>query len=116
MSIKTYLPGRVRNTSLHKSNALMPVFEAVVNSIQSIEDSRQAPPEGGVTITILRSQAKKSEQLTLNHLAETRGEVCGFQIEDNGVGFNEESSRLSKHWTQTIGRVLAVAVLDASFG
>lgn len=122
MSIKTYLPGRVRNTTLHKSNALMPVFEAVVNSIQSIEDSGQAPQEGGVTVTVLRSQARNSEQLTLNHLAETRGEVCGFQIEDNGVGFNQEKfaafETLDTNYRESdggrgIGRLFWLKVFDS---
>ena len=68
----------------------MPLFEAVVNSIQSIDDSRQAPQEGGVTITILRSQTDQSKQLTLNHLAKAPMEVSGFQIEDTGEGFTKE--------------------------
>ena len=35
MSLQTNLKGRLRNTSLPKSHGLMPVFEAVVNSIHS---------------------------------------------------------------------------------
>jgi hypothetical protein len=38
MSLQTNLKGRLRNTSLPKSHGLMPVFEAVVNSIHSIEE------------------------------------------------------------------------------
>ena len=68
----------------------MPVFEAVVNSIQSIDDSRRAPQDGGVTITILRSRSDQSKQLTLSHLAKAPMEVSGFQIEDTGVGFTQE--------------------------
>lgn len=37
MSLHTNLKDRLRNTSLLKSHGLMSVFEAVVNSIQSIE-------------------------------------------------------------------------------
>lgn len=68
----------------------MPVFEAVVNSIQSIEDSQQPPPEAGITITLLRSNTNTSKQLPLDHRSEPPTEVCGFQIEDDGVGFNQE--------------------------
>ena len=32
----TNLPGRIRNTNLPKSHALLPLFEAVVNSIHAI--------------------------------------------------------------------------------
>jgi len=38
MSMKTNLSGRLRNTSLPASHGLMPLFEAVVNSIHSIEE------------------------------------------------------------------------------
>ena len=36
MNIMTNLPGRIRNTNLPKSHALLPLFEAVVNSIHAI--------------------------------------------------------------------------------
>lgn len=42
MSLQTNLKGRLRNTSLPKSHGLMPVFEAVVNSIHSIEEMDNA--------------------------------------------------------------------------
>ena len=38
MSLQTNLKGRLRNTTLPKSHGLMPVFEAVVTSIYSIEE------------------------------------------------------------------------------
>ena len=38
MRLQTNLKGRLRNTSLHKRHCLMPVFEAEVNSIHSIEE------------------------------------------------------------------------------
>lgn len=40
MNIMTNLPGRIRNTNLPKSHALLPLFEAVVNSIHAIEDAQ----------------------------------------------------------------------------
>ena len=38
MDLKTSLAGRLRNTNLPKSDALFPLFEAVVNSIHAIDD------------------------------------------------------------------------------
>ena len=32
-----HLPGRIRNTHLPKSKALLPIFEAVINTFQAIE-------------------------------------------------------------------------------
>lgn len=36
-SLNTSLTGRLRNMNLPKSNALLPIFEAVVNSIHSMD-------------------------------------------------------------------------------
>ena len=36
--MESNLKGRLRNTNLPKSNALLPLFEAVVNSIHSIDE------------------------------------------------------------------------------
>lgn len=44
MSIKTNLVGRLRNLQLSKSRALLPLFEAVVNSIHSIDDRLEKDP------------------------------------------------------------------------
>lgn len=38
MAIEASLSGRLRNTSLPKSRALLPLFEAVVNSIQAVDE------------------------------------------------------------------------------
>lgn len=38
MSMNTNLHGRVRHTKLPKTSGLLPLFEAVVNSIHSIEE------------------------------------------------------------------------------
>ncbi|MGO0307808.1 hypothetical protein ACTL6P_14595 [Endozoicomonas acroporae] len=41
ISLHTNLAGRLRNTNLPKSHGLLPVFEAVVNSIQSLEEANR---------------------------------------------------------------------------
>jgi len=61
----------------------MPLFEAVVNSIQAIEDSKH---EGKIHIRILRDQSP-----TLIEVDKSSREIIGFEIEDNGIGFDEDN-------------------------
>lgn len=91
MSVKTNLHGRLRNTPLPASQGLMPLFEAVVNSIHSIEESGKNARDGNITIEILRDPQARME---LDDETSKRGpvaqnEIIGFKITDNGVGFNK---------------------------
>ena len=52
-TMDTNLRGRLRNTSLPKSNGLFPLFEAVVNSIHSIEDAKRTG-SGRIKVNVLR--------------------------------------------------------------
>jgi hypothetical protein len=61
----------------------MPLFEAVVNSIQAIEDSRR---EGTIYIRIIRDQTP-----SLLDVDKSNREIIGFEIEDDGVGFNDDN-------------------------
>lgn len=84
--IGTNLPGRVRNVSLAPSNGLMPLFEAVSNSIHAIEEAGRAPDEGRIKIEIRRAPPR----LLLDPDGPpVHGEIDGFTITDNGIGFNE---------------------------
>ena len=84
MSLQTNLKGRLRNTSLPKSHGLMPVFEAVVNSIHSIEEKGNLESGGRITLHILRSPQELLEIGT-----KTTSPITGFSISDNGCGFND---------------------------
>ncbi len=53
--MKTNLSGRVRNTSLPENHALLPLFEAVVNSIHSIEEIGNDFSSSHIIISIIRS-------------------------------------------------------------
>ena len=74
--------GRLRNTKLPISKPLLPLFEAVVNSIHAIEDSGR--PDGRINIRIQRDGQKE-----LFHEGDTEPHepITGFVIEDNGIGF-----------------------------
>ena len=85
VSMKTLLRGRVRNTRLPKKQSLMPLFEAVVNSIHGIEDSGASNSDGVIDITVNRVP---QDQL-IDTIPSRPTDVIGFGIEDNGIGFNE---------------------------
>ena len=83
--------GRVRNTSLAKTQGLLPLYEAVINSIDSIEETSGSTPSGSIDITILRHYALpigNDEQELIN-----TAPIRGFVIQDNGIGFTEENFR-----------------------
>lgn len=87
MSLNTSLKGRLRNTNLPLTHGLAPLFEAVVNSIHSIDERKRKQKtfsDGKVTIKILRGP-----QLSIDET--TRPEIKGFDIIDNGLGFNFEN-------------------------
>jgi len=77
----TDVPGRVRNITLPVSKPLLPLYEAVVNSIEAIEDSQEK--KGQIRVAILRSTA---------HLfagsEPAFGDIVGFEVTDNGIGFD----------------------------
>lgn len=89
MSIYTNLQGRLRNTNLPKSHALLPVFETVVNSIHAIEE-RDIPIESGkILLKIQRNPQLSYETDSIDH----KKDIDGFIVEDNGIGFNENNMK-----------------------
>ena len=83
MSLQTNLTGRLRNTSLSRSHGLMPVFEAVVNSIHSIEEN------GNIDSGKIVLQINRSTQTNLDSETKVLSPIVGFTITDNGCGFND---------------------------
>jgi hypothetical protein len=82
--MRTDVAGRVKNTSLAASRPLLPLYEAVVNSVQAIQDVEEK--DGRIDIEILRANTHlfKNQEPGL-------GEIIGFEVLDNGIGFNEEN-------------------------
>ncbi len=77
--------GQLNSIRLSSSKVLWPLFEAVVNSIHSIEDSNNAQ-SGCITITALREEMIPDIEGNI-HL----GKIHSFVIEDNGLGFNSDN-------------------------
>lgn len=78
------IKGKINEKRLSYNNTLLPLFEAVVNSIQAIEEG-SSTKIGIIEIDIIRSTQAKIEFAK----TETLPEIVDFQIKDNGIGFNE---------------------------
>ena len=72
------IKGLVENIKA-RTNIYTPIVEAVVNSIQAIDDSGRE--DGEILITV-----KRSNQGTLDFAL---ADISSIEIQDNGVGFNE---------------------------
>lgn len=123
MSLTTSLQGRVRNTSLPISHALMPLEEAVVNAIQAIDAGTRdgTSGEGRVVVQVVRSG-----QHALDFGGPVAGVVpqepiTGFIVTDNGVGFTAEnmasfetldSDYKSAMGSRGVGRLLWLKAFD----
>lgn len=89
--MESYLQGRLRNTPLPLGHGLLPLFEAVVNSIHSIEERGNSGDAGKIKIEVVRSP---QTSLALDTAKAKRGappleHIVGFKITDDGVGFND---------------------------
>lgn len=86
--LKTSLAGKIRNLRHFKSEALLPLFEAVVNSIQAIEEVGDVK-QGVITVRIKRDM--RQGNLSLGEDDSSLPNITGFEIEDNGIGFNDNN-------------------------
>ena len=95
MSLDTNLAGRLRNTSLPLTSGMLPLFEAVVNSIHAIEEKMVPMENGLIRIEIVRKV--KDGELDFEDIKrrgpEAKGEILGFRIHDNGIGFDDENMK-----------------------
>lgn len=79
--LKTNLKHQVKQTSLPKWKPLLPVFEAVMNSIQAIGD-RQDPAGGQITVEIHRTHELFKDE---------NPPIDGFTVRDNGIGLDDDN-------------------------
>lgn len=93
--METYLLGRVRNTTLPYTSGLLPLFEAVVNSIHAVGQSGSTD-DGSIIVEIIRKQ--KTADLGLDDRRgksgpEATDEIIAFRVTDNGIGFTKENMK-----------------------
>ena len=83
------LKGRIKNFSLPKNKPLLPLFEAIVNSIYAIEERRKIESfQGKVDVHIIRVP-----QEVLEGVDKSINEITGFVISDNGIGFDDNNMK-----------------------
>jgi len=80
------IKGKINEKRLSYNNTLLPLFEAIVNSIQAIEEDSATKP-GLIEIDIIRSTQTALEFDNDSTLPA----IIDFVIKDNGVGFNEKN-------------------------
>lgn len=78
MAWRASLHGQVRQTHLPKWKSLLPLFEAVMNAVQAIEERRPQNPK--IIINVHRERQLNLEEDT---------PIDGFTVVDNGVGFHD---------------------------
>ena len=115
------LQGRLRNTQVAAQNAFLPIFEAIVNSIHSIEDRfglEDAAEKGRIQVHVYRVQ-----QLQLPIVAGRQPvePLNRFTVVDNGVGFTDpnlksfetaDSAAKIEHGGKGIGRLTWLVVFE----
>lgn len=90
MSMNTFLAGRLRNTPLPRTHGLMPLFEAVVNSIQAVASA----DAGEIVVEIERSpQHTLQIEGAGRRGAPPQEAIVGFRVRDNGCGFDDSNLR-----------------------
>lgn len=79
------IAGRLKNFNLPKNQPLLPLHEAIVNSIHAIEERRRVDGafKGKIVIRIIRG-----DQIALEEIGEL-SPIDSFEISDNGIGFND---------------------------
>jgi len=76
--------GKINEKKLAYSNTLLPLYEAIVNSIQAIEEGSATKP--GIIDVILTRSAQTNLEL---EDGDSTPSIIDFTIRDNGAGFNE---------------------------
>jgi hypothetical protein len=83
--LRSDIIGRVNRLALRptEKNTLLPLMEAISNSIHSITDlyGNDAASKGKIIIRVIRQDSDPEAQ------------VIGFDIEDNGIGFTDDNYR-----------------------
>ena len=84
--------GRLRNIDLPYSKGAMPLYEAVVNSIQSIEEANEGLDKALDTYTVEIEVVRSSQkELSLDKDTEKSPPITGFRIIDDGIGFTDDN-------------------------
>jgi len=81
------LEGILKNTPMPKSKPLFPLFEAVTNSLDALEQCTYSPT---IEIHIIRDDNELVSEVA-GAGRSALASIIGFRVQDNGVGFTEEN-------------------------
>ena len=87
------ITGRIKNFDIPRNQPLVPLYEAIVNSIHAIDERRvhdEKPFNPYITIEIVRDQQLIIDGQGIDY---SINEVIGFNIIDNGIGLDENNMR-----------------------
>jgi hypothetical protein len=95
MNITASLTGRLRNITLPRYQALFPLFEAVVNAIQAVDEVHADMDSTRIEVRIVRGQQPSLQfgedyQEPKFAFAEP---ISGFIVRDNGEGFHDRNMK-----------------------
>ena len=90
--MRSELSGRLRNTNLPNYKGLLPVYEAVINSIEAIEERNQTEQKKLSDYSI-KLEINRIEQLNIDPQSNSQaeGEIQEFKITDDGIGFTNKN-------------------------
>jgi len=89
MPMMVNVAGQARQIKLSPAKSLWPLFETVINSIQSLEESKVA--EKHIIIDALRFTHKQLKSDGQGNTTEEPARFESFVVTDNGNGFNAEN-------------------------
>ncbi|MGB5982986.1 MAG: hypothetical protein WBG46_12655 [Nonlabens sp.] len=81
------IAGKVREKKLASNKALLPLFEALVNSIHAIEELQSDSP-GLIEVEVERLQQGNLGTESNDDQLERKSPIIAFKVIDNGIGFN----------------------------
>jgi hypothetical protein len=87
-TLETDIEGRIKNIQVPISKPLTPLFEAITNSLEAIEEAKE--PEGHIEIEIIRDE-KTLFTGTPSSTDKQLAEIVGFIVRDNGIGFDKRN-------------------------
>ena len=90
--IKTDIEGIIRELNISPSNVLYPFYEAIVNSIQSIQERGKNFTDGRIVVEIERDKNQTELFEKYEHFP-----ISSITITDNGIGFTPSNYESFEH-------------------
>ena len=88
MTLNISLKGRLKNTNLSKSHILFLLYEAVANSIHSVDERIKNDKEFEISKAYIKVKIIRPIQRSLDN---SKSDISGFELIDNGIGFNKNN-------------------------